>query len=93
MEKRSVGVAVFDARRHFRSFIGDRYVKVACCGSGFPRPDDGLGDSGLATRLSRNAFAESAKYSWESVRDQWLKVYFDLAPRSSKSEQAVVRVV
>jgi len=52
-----------------------------------------LGDSGLATRLSRNAFAESAKYSWESVRDQWLKVYFDLAPRSSKSEQAVVRVV
>jgi glycosyltransferase involved in cell wall biosynthesis len=52
-----------------------------------------LGDSDLATRLSRNAFAESGKYRWESVRDQWLKVYLDLAPRSSKLEETVARVV
>jgi L-malate glycosyltransferase len=48
-----------------------------------------LGDPGLATRLAQNAFAESTKYSWDSVRDQWLKVYLDLAPRCSKSEKAV----
>ena len=52
-----------------------------------------LGDRALATRLAQNAFAESAKYRWESVRHQWLKVYFDLAPRSSKSEEAAARVV
>jgi len=52
-----------------------------------------LSDSGLAMRLSRNAFAESAKYSWESIRDQWLKVYLDLAPRRSKSEEPAARVV
>jgi L-malate glycosyltransferase len=52
-----------------------------------------LGDSVLAGQLSQNAFAESAKYSWDSVRDQWLKVYLDLVPRCAKSEEAVARLV
>jgi glycosyltransferase involved in cell wall biosynthesis len=52
-----------------------------------------LGDSGLATRLAQNAFAESTKYSWDSVRDQWLKVYLDLVPRCAKPEEAVARLV
>ena len=52
-----------------------------------------LGDPGLATRLAQNAFAESSKYSWESVRDQWLKVYVDLMPRCGKPEEALAHPV
>jgi glycosyltransferase involved in cell wall biosynthesis len=42
-----------------------------------------LGDSELATRLAQNAFAESSRYSWSSVRDQWLDVYLGLVPRGT----------
>jgi len=52
-----------------------------------------LGDSELATRLAENAFAESSRYSWESVRDQWLRVYRDLVPRCEKPERALAGVV
>jgi len=38
-----------------------------------------LRDSGLARRLAENAYLESQKYRWEVVREQWLKVYRDLA--------------
>ena len=52
-----------------------------------------LGDSELATRLAQNAFAESSRYSWKSVRDQWLMVYLALVPRCGKPEEALVRRV
>lgn len=32
-------------------------------------------DPELASRLARNAFRESRKYTWHAVRDQWLDVY------------------
>ena len=38
-----------------------------------------LRDPGLAARLAKNAVEESRKYSWEAVREQWLKVYRELA--------------
>jgi len=31
------------------------------------------------SRLAENAYLESQKYRWEVVREQWLKVYRDLA--------------
>jgi glycosyltransferase involved in cell wall biosynthesis len=40
-----------------------------------------LGDSELATKLAQNAFAESNRYAWQSVRDQWLSVYRGLTPQ------------
>jgi glycosyltransferase involved in cell wall biosynthesis len=37
-----------------------------------------LNDPELADRLAENAYAESQKYTWDAVREQWLKVYRDL---------------
>jgi len=34
-----------------------------------------LRDPALALRLAHNAFAESKKYTWEAVRDQWADLY------------------
>ncbi|MGH9350949.1 MAG: glycosyltransferase, partial [Terriglobia bacterium] len=34
-----------------------------------------LGDPALAFKLSQNAYEESTKYRWESVRSQWLELY------------------
>ncbi|MCU1304262.1 MAG: hypothetical protein JWQ87_4546 [Candidatus Sulfotelmatobacter sp.] len=48
-----------------------------------------LNDPELATRLARNAFAESSRYTWESVREQWLKVYRGLVPHLAKTEEIV----
>jgi glycosyltransferase involved in cell wall biosynthesis len=39
-----------------------------------------LRDSELATKLAKNAFAESAKYRWDAVREGWLSVYDQLLP-------------
>ena len=52
-----------------------------------------LGDSELATLLAQNAFAESSRYSWKSVRDQWLRVYLGLVPRCGEPEKALAGVV
>jgi glycosyltransferase involved in cell wall biosynthesis len=52
-----------------------------------------LEDSELATQLAQNAFAESSRYRWDSVRDQWMRVYQSLAPRRGKPEKLVERVV
>jgi glycosyltransferase involved in cell wall biosynthesis len=52
-----------------------------------------LGDSELATSMAQNAFAESVRYHWESVREQWLKVYADLAPHRRKPEEALAGTV
>jgi len=51
-----------------------------------------LSDSELATRLAQNAFAESSRYSWKSVRDQWLRVYLGLMPRPGKPKAALARL-
>ncbi len=52
-----------------------------------------LEDSELATRLAQNAFAESSRYRWDSVRDQWMRVYQSLAPRRGKPEKLIERVI
>jgi glycosyltransferase involved in cell wall biosynthesis len=38
-----------------------------------------LEDAELAERLAANALAACRKYSWAAVRDEWLKLYFELA--------------
>lgn len=48
-----------------------------------------LKDSQLAARLAENAFAESARYSWDSVRDRWLSVYTGLMPCRRKQKELV----
>ena len=40
-----------------------------------------LGEPELAAKLAKNAYEDSHKYTWEIVRQQWLKVYRDLATR------------
>lgn len=40
-----------------------------------------LEEEGLGLRLTRAALAECRKYSWESVRDEWLKLYREVAER------------
>ena len=40
-----------------------------------------LRDAALADKLAKNAYEESRKYTWEVVREQWLKVYRSLARR------------
>jgi glycosyltransferase involved in cell wall biosynthesis len=52
-----------------------------------------LSDSELAARLAQNAFAELSRYSWKSVREQWLRVYLGLVPRSAKPEDELARLV
>lgn len=38
-----------------------------------------LEDAELAERLASNALAACRRYSWAAVRDEWLKLYFELA--------------
>jgi glycosyltransferase involved in cell wall biosynthesis len=38
-----------------------------------------LEDNGLADRLAANALAACRRYSWAAVREEWLKLYFELA--------------
>ena len=52
-----------------------------------------LSDSELATRLAQNAFAESSRYTWKSVREQWLRVYLGLVPRPGKPEEVLAPLV
>ena len=52
-----------------------------------------LNDSELATRLAQNAFAETSRYNWQSVREQWLKVYRGLVPRCGRTEEVLARQV
>lgn len=42
-----------------------------------------LEDDGLAQRLAANALAACQTYSWAAVRDEWLKLYFELADEGS----------
>ncbi|HEV7844552.1 MAG TPA: glycosyltransferase family 4 protein, partial [Pyrinomonadaceae bacterium] len=43
-----------------------------------------LEDEELATRIARAAHAECRKYSWASVRDEWLELYRELATRCNR---------
>jgi glycosyltransferase involved in cell wall biosynthesis len=42
-----------------------------------------LEDGELAERLASNALAACRKYSWAAVRDEWLKLYFELADENT----------
>ena len=38
-----------------------------------------LEDDALVTRITSNALAACRRYSWEAVREEWLRLYFELA--------------
>jgi glycosyltransferase involved in cell wall biosynthesis len=42
-----------------------------------------LHEPGLAATLTKNAYEESLQYSWEVVREQWLKIYQGLMKAQS----------
>lgn len=42
-----------------------------------------LEDNDLADKLTANALAACHRYSWAAVRDEWLKLYFELAHENS----------
>jgi glycosyltransferase involved in cell wall biosynthesis len=48
-----------------------------------------LEEEGLASRIAENARAACRKYSWHSVRDEWVKLYYEVtregaAPRNNR---------
>ncbi len=47
-----------------------------------------LSEQAFAERLVTSARQECGKYSWESVRDQWLDLYETLGARTAADEQA-----
>jgi glycosyltransferase involved in cell wall biosynthesis len=49
-----------------------------------------LRDPQLAKRLTSNAFAESRRYRWDSVREQWLRVYRELLRESTRAARRSV---
>jgi glycosyltransferase involved in cell wall biosynthesis len=52
-----------------------------------------FGEPCLAQSLIREGREECRKYGWESVRDEWVNVYNDLASRSSSGSESIkVRV-
>jgi L-malate glycosyltransferase len=44
-----------------------------------------LQDPDLASRLAHNAHDESRRYSWDAVREQWLKLYYFLSPQTREA--------
>ncbi|MDQ1589958.1 MAG: hypothetical protein QOG71_585 [Pyrinomonadaceae bacterium] len=50
-----------------------------------------LEDEALAEQLAANALAACRQYSWAAVRDEWLKLYFELADESAAIRPSVVR--
>jgi glycosyltransferase involved in cell wall biosynthesis len=52
-----------------------------------------LNDADLAAALAQNAFAESSRYCWESVREQWLRVYCGMVPHYKPAEEVLTRLV
>ena len=42
-----------------------------------------LNDNELALRLARNAHQSSRKFTWPYIRDEWLKLYRELADAKS----------
>jgi hypothetical protein len=48
-----------------------------------------LEDERLAQRIVSQAHAECAKYSWAKVRDEWLKLYLEVARRPSVERETL----
>lgn len=48
-----------------------------------------LGDPALAVRLSQNAFEESKRYRWETIRGRWLECYGALLGREPGTAERV----
>jgi L-malate glycosyltransferase len=46
-----------------------------------------LQESGLSDRIARNAYEECERYTWDSVRNQWMQVYRELARQKSAGKQ------
>jgi glycosyltransferase involved in cell wall biosynthesis len=51
-----------------------------------------LDNQELARRMAQNAFAESSRYHWESVREQWLSVYSSLVPRCGQVKEVLAHL-
>jgi glycosyltransferase involved in cell wall biosynthesis len=51
-----------------------------------------LGDPELAGQLSQNAFQESNRYRWTTVREQWLGVYAHLVPQSDSQDGTMASI-
>ena len=49
-----------------------------------------LEDGELSARLAANALAACRQYSWAAVRDEWLKLYFELAHENSAVRASTV---
>ena len=49
-----------------------------------------LEDEGLATKIARSAHEECRKYSWKSVRDEWMELYTELAARDARKSSRIV---
>lgn len=49
-----------------------------------------LEDGELAARLASNAHAACRRYSWAAVRDEWLKLYFELAHENTVSRASTL---
>ena len=45
-----------------------------------------LEDDALAARITSNALAACRRYSWEAVREEWLKLYFELAREGFRAQ-------
>jgi L-malate glycosyltransferase len=52
-----------------------------------------LNDADLAAALAQNAFAESSRYCWESVREQWLRVYCGMVPHYKPAEEVLTHLL
>jgi len=44
-----------------------------------------LRDPVLSTKLARNAYEQSRSYTWDAVREQWLRIYQELSRAQSNS--------
>jgi glycosyltransferase involved in cell wall biosynthesis len=51
-----------------------------------------LKEPDLATHLAKIAFEESSRYRWAAVREQWVKVYSEVAGRSVKAESTFATI-
>ncbi|HZG52593.1 MAG TPA: glycosyltransferase family 4 protein [Pyrinomonadaceae bacterium] len=49
-----------------------------------------LEDPELADRLTSNALAACRRYSWAAVRDEWLKLYFELADENGATRASAL---
>jgi glycosyltransferase involved in cell wall biosynthesis len=52
-----------------------------------------LDDTDLAVNITRRAREASRKFTWEAVRDEWLKLYYQLAsPELAANEEGAVKI-